>query len=55
MDNDRAIDLQLNKLRGNRMSIPFQVQDIPLRRDSDGVIRIGVTRVTLDIVLEAPD
>lgn len=35
------------------MSTSFQVENIPLITDSDGAIRVGGTRVTLDIVLEA--
>ncbi len=35
------------------MSLPLESDPLPLRTDSDGVVRVGGTRVTLDTVVEA--
>src|ERR1700730_3154651 len=35
------------------MSVPVATQQVPLSTDSDGVIRVGGTRVTLDTVVSA--
>jgi len=35
------------------MAVYAQTQEIPLRSDADGVIRVGGTRVTLDTVVAA--
>jgi len=35
------------------MSITIEADPVPLRTDADGVVRIGGTRVTLDVVIEA--
>ena len=35
------------------MSLAIAVEPLPLRTDSDGTVRIGETRVTLDTVVEA--
>jgi hypothetical protein len=32
------------------MAIPFVAEIVPLAMDADGVIRVGRTRVTLDMV-----
>ena len=34
-----------------RMSIAIQTDSVPLKMDSDGAIRVGGTRVTLDILI----
>lgn len=33
------------------MSVPFATEIVPLRKDSEGTIRVGGTRVTLDTVV----
>ena len=35
------------------MSLVIQAQPVPLRTDSDGVVRVGNTRVTLDTIVAA--
>ena len=35
------------------MSLMIEPQPVPLSRDADDVIRVGGTRITLDIVVEA--
>jgi uncharacterized protein (DUF433 family) len=35
------------------MSLPVQVQPLPLLADADGIIRVGGTRVTLDTIVAA--
>ncbi len=39
--------------KGNDMPLEFATKRVPLSYDRDGVIRVGNTRVTLDIVVEA--
>jgi uncharacterized protein (DUF433 family) len=36
-----------------RMVLPIEVEKIPIEIDSDGVIRVGGTRVTLDTIVAA--
>ncbi len=33
------------------MSIAIQTDPVPLKRDEDGAIRVGGTRMTLDLIL----
>src|SRR5258708_37839774 len=40
-------------LEGLDMNLPIFTEMVPLSSDSDGVVRVGKTRVTLDTVIEA--
>lgn len=35
------------------MTLPLEADPLPLRTDTDGVVRVGGTRVTLDSVVQA--
>lgn len=35
------------------MTLPLEAEPLPLSTDSDGVVRVGGTRVTLDTIVEA--
>lgn len=46
-------DYNERMLAGERMSLAIAPEQLPLAEDTDGVMRIGGTRVTLDTVVEA--
>src|SRR5437868_14679864 len=41
------------RARGKSMALIFQTQQVPLDENSDGVVRVAKTRVTLDTVIAA--
>lgn len=46
-------DLASVARRGDNLSVPAVVDEIPLTKDAHGVYRVGDTRVTLDLVVRA--
>jgi uncharacterized protein (DUF433 family) len=40
-------------VRSRRVGLEIGVETVPLKKDADGVVRVGATRVTLDTVIAA--